>query len=127
MDRPVVQPRWQEWITLILGAWVFVSPWIFGFTASQAVTLNYFIVGAVMFVCSGAAIVRNESAEWVSLIAAVWLAVSPWILGYMTTQAPKGDAILVGVLGIIFAAWGLAQPERRMTRSHQFDEHRITH
>jgi hypothetical protein len=74
MERPVIQPRWQEWITLILGAWVFVSPWIFGFTASQAITLNYLIVGAVMFVCSGAAIARNESAEWISLIAAVWLA-----------------------------------------------------
>jgi hypothetical protein len=69
-----------------------------------------------MFVCSGAAIARNESAEWISLIAAVWLAVSPWILGYMGTSAPRGDAILVGILGVVFAAWGLAQHERRTTQ-----------
>jgi hypothetical protein len=115
MERPVATtgPRWQEWVTLVLGAWVFVSPWIFGFSASPGVSLNYFIVGAVMFVCSAVAISRNESAEWVSLIAAVWLAISPWIVGFMGRSTPKGDAILVGILGIIFAAWGLAQHERR--------------
>jgi hypothetical protein len=34
----------------------------------------------------------------------------------MATGAPRGDAILAGILGVVFAAWGLAQHERRATQ-----------
>lgn len=37
---------WEEWINVVLGAWLVVSPWVLG-TSSMA-TLNFVIVGLVV-------------------------------------------------------------------------------
>jgi hypothetical protein len=34
---------WEEWLNLIVGLWVMVSPWVLGFQGSQAMTVNVVI------------------------------------------------------------------------------------
>jgi hypothetical protein len=41
--------QWEDWINLILGAWLFISPWIFGYAATPAAAWNSWIVGALFF------------------------------------------------------------------------------
>lgn len=41
---------WQEWVNIVLGAWLIVSPWALGFNALQAAMVNALIVGAVVVV-----------------------------------------------------------------------------
>ncbi len=44
-------PRpWEEWINIIAGAWLFVSPWVLHYTATTAALWNSLIVGAVVFI-----------------------------------------------------------------------------
>lgn len=45
---------WQEWITLLLGIWVFVAPWVLGFSSSPfgAAAWDHWIVGALVFIFS---------------------------------------------------------------------------
>jgi hypothetical protein len=44
---------WEEWINLIAGAWVFVSPWVLGFYTGHTLVLwSSLIVGALVFVLS---------------------------------------------------------------------------
>ena len=43
---------WQEWLTLILGAWIFAAPWALGFTALPAASWDHWFVGAVIFLIS---------------------------------------------------------------------------
>lgn len=43
---------WEEWINLIAGAWVFVSPWVVGYYGHPAALWNALIVGALVFVLS---------------------------------------------------------------------------
>ena|SRR5436190_12645801 len=31
---------WEEWLNLIVGLWVIISPWVFGFEQSTAMTVN---------------------------------------------------------------------------------------
>lgn len=39
-------PRaWEEWTESVLGLWLVVSPWILGFTASEAATVNAVLSG----------------------------------------------------------------------------------
>lgn len=40
---------WQEWLSLIFGAWVFVSPWALGYTNLPAASWDQWIVGALVF------------------------------------------------------------------------------
>ena len=37
---------WEEWIVVVLGAWLVVSPWVLG--AALVATLNFVIVGLLV-------------------------------------------------------------------------------
>jgi hypothetical protein len=59
LNRPTV---WQERATLVLGAWMFISPWVFGFSnPSAGASWNQWIVGALIFLISGAAMAARRS------------------------------------------------------------------
>ncbi|HYG87742.1 MAG TPA: SPW repeat protein [Azospirillum sp.] len=36
---------WEEWINLVLGVWVFVSPWIFGLTGVTSAFWGHLAIG----------------------------------------------------------------------------------
>jgi len=38
---------WEEWINVILGAWLVISPWVLG-VASTAATVNFVIIGVLV-------------------------------------------------------------------------------
>jgi hypothetical protein len=38
---------WEEWLNLIVGLWALVSPWVFGFQGTKAMTVHVVIGAAV--------------------------------------------------------------------------------
>jgi hypothetical protein len=38
---------WEEWLNLIVGLWTLVSPWVFGFQGTTAMTVHVVIGAAV--------------------------------------------------------------------------------
>jgi hypothetical protein len=46
MTLSVFRP-WEEWINVILGAWLIICPWILGISAS-AVRANFIVVGVLI-------------------------------------------------------------------------------
>ncbi len=43
---------WQEYIDMVLGAWIFVAPWALGFTPLGGASWDHWIVGALIFLIS---------------------------------------------------------------------------
>jgi SPW repeat len=41
---------WKEWVNILLGAWILISPWLLHFSGSTALTWNAVISGAVVIV-----------------------------------------------------------------------------
>jgi len=41
--------QWEDWINVILGAWLFISPWVYGYTGTESAAWNSYIVGALIF------------------------------------------------------------------------------
>lgn len=41
--------KWEEWLTLILGGWLIVSPWVIGFTHTTAMHFSIGIGAVVAF------------------------------------------------------------------------------
>lgn len=39
----------QEWITLVLGAWIFIAPWVLGFVLLQKASWDHWVVGVLVF------------------------------------------------------------------------------
>jgi hypothetical protein len=63
---------------LILGAFLFLSPWIFGFGGTAAGNANIAgIVIAALAIAALAAFAVWE--EWLNLIVGLWLIASPWL------------------------------------------------
>ena len=48
---------WEEWTNLALGAWLLISPWLLGFSTSALLTWNAVLVGVVVVILAGWALV----------------------------------------------------------------------
>ena len=44
---------WEEWVNVILGAWLLVSPWLLGFSTVTALMSNAVLIGALIILCAG--------------------------------------------------------------------------
>jgi SPW repeat len=54
---------WKEWIDLVLGAWLVVSPWLVGFSAVNALMWNAVLIGAFIIVCAWCALSDKQGAK----------------------------------------------------------------
>ena len=86
--------KWCDVANLILGAFLFFSPWIFGFDAGK-VSQNAYIAGIVIAVLAIAALAAFAVwEEWLNLIVGLWVLVSPWVLGFQGTMTATKSSTL---------------------------------
>ncbi len=48
--------RWQDWITTLVGLYVFLSPWILGFSDAGALVWSSVISGVILIAMAAGAI-----------------------------------------------------------------------
>jgi hypothetical protein len=103
---------------LILGAFLFFSPWIFNFDGGK-LTQNATITGIVMVVLAIAALAAFAVwEEWLNLIVGLWAVVSPWVLHFQGNHTATTVHVVVGAIVAILAAverWLTAQNPPRVT------------
>ncbi|MCB4457883.1 SPW repeat protein [Leisingera sp. McT4-56] len=51
---------WEEWIEIVLGAWLIISPWVLGYS-SVAILTWMAVIGGAVIVAMGATVVY---ADW---------------------------------------------------------------
>ena len=111
--------RFCDVANLILGAILFISPWMFAFAAG-AQTQNAWICGLAVIVLAIAAIAAFAVwEEWLNLIVGLWAVVSPWVLGFQGTTAMTVH-VVIGILVAILAAvelWMMYQNPPHRTAS----------
>lgn len=124
MAHSLRSDRWRNWVMLVLGAWLFLTPWIFGFTVGAPVegattgfstaAWNAWIVGVVIAALALWAALRfAEWHDWVNGVLGVWLVVSPWILGFAALTAAVWNHVIVGLVVVILAAWEIWDVRRQ--------------
>lgn len=99
-------------INLALGAFLFVSPWIFGFTSGLGWHTSWIAGTAICiiaissigdFVASTSDFFETE--EWLTLAIGLWLAACPWILGFhddtMAMQVHFAVGVVVATIAIV--------------------------
>ena len=100
--------HWQDPVNIVLGVWLIVSPWVLGF---QDVTLAMWSTVATGIalgaVALGATLVPRAWEEWTEGALAIWLAVSPWVLGFATVENAMVNAVLVSAAILVLALWVL--------------------
>lgn len=90
---------------LILGAILFISPWLLEFRAEGYATWNAWITGGIIaIVALMAAIQAYEWEEWVNFLAGWWALVSPWLLGFSEVASATWTHVAIGVIVTVLAS-----------------------
>jgi hypothetical protein len=104
----------QDWINLICGVLLFVSPWALGFSGDLMAARTAWVGGAIIFIMSVAALAQfAEWEEWVALVVGVLVIIAPWVLGFATVHVAMWSCVVLGavvVLSSISEIWAVHHP-----------------
>lgn len=114
--------QFENWLSLLLGVWFFMTPWLVTHNLSEAQTSlinwNAWLVGAAVIISASLALQSLKPwEEWANLILGVWLILSPWILGYAAEKGLLWNSIIVGLAITVLS--GLALPEAQKLQQRQ--------
>lgn len=78
-----VHRNWEDWLGMLLGIVIGLSPWISGEMGTQNTMLNAIVVGMTLFVLAEfEATNLHRWQEGCVLLLGLWLGASPFIFGY---------------------------------------------
>jgi len=112
--------RWQVWVSLIAGAWLFVSPWVLGYTAATAGMWSAYILGAVAVLLALWTLTAPDArigAAGLAVIGALAF-VTPWVIGFGGYAAARVDAWIVGAVIAVVSLWALTEGGSRREPRH---------
>jgi len=103
--------RWQDWTNLLLGAWLFVSPWLMSYAdALPNAAWNAWALGAAIVLLAVLAMYRPKAwEEGLNIVLGAWVAVSPWVLGFTSDGEVTANAVAVGGIVTLLAIWAMAE------------------
>jgi hypothetical protein len=95
---------WRETVTVLLGAHLFLAPWIFGTSENTTSSANAWIAGACIVAATWRVPVVSgrRAAELIKVTMGTWLLAAPFALGFAGTGA-AWNAWLVGALILALA------------------------
>jgi hypothetical protein len=89
----------QDWIILVCGVLLFVSPWAMGFAGDMAAARAAGVGGIVIAAMAIAALVQfAEWEDWVALIAGVLMIVAPWVMGFAAMHYAAWAFVVLGLI-----------------------------
>lgn len=110
--------RWQDWVTLVAGIWFAAAPWALGYGDSDNLVLyNAIVVGIALVLFSAGALTKPETwEEVVDFLIGIWAMASPWVLGFNGLRDLTVNAVVVGLIVAILAAWTALERSHVMER-----------
>jgi hypothetical protein len=104
----------QDWISLVCAAVLFLSPWLFSYSADAVAARTAWISAIVIGILTIAALVQfAEWEEWVTMLLGLWLIVAPWIVGFSMIGHAVASFVILGVivaLASISELWQVHHP-----------------
>ncbi len=103
--------RWQDWVLLAGGVWLFLAPWILSTADNAASSWNAWILGILVIATAWWALAQptERTPEWLQGLYGIWLFVAPWVLGFATLAAAAWNAWIVGIGLVLFALLAYAE------------------
>jgi len=89
----------RDWINLICGVLLFISPWALGFSGNMTAAMTAWVGGLVIAIMGLAAIIQfAEWEDWVALVAGVLMIVAPWIIGFAAVGYAAWAFVMLGLI-----------------------------
>jgi SPW repeat len=81
-----VHRAWEDWVGILLGVLIGLSPWLAGQEDQESVMWNAMLVGAlVLFLAAVELVDLHRWEETGEIACGLWLIASPYIFGYAGT------------------------------------------
>ena len=97
--------RWQDYVTMLFGVFLFISPFVFGETSHGAATVSAYVLGVLLFISGILAAMNRESRRSLFVnapgIVAVITFVAAVVLGFAGGNGIAGIAWTAGALAIL--------------------------
>ena len=112
----MARPGWRDWMSVLLGTYLFCTPWLFGAAGAAASSRNARIVGVCLFGVTmwALSVSMPRTAGWIKAALGSWLLTAPFMLNFGGPAAWNAWAVgtlttivSVGVAGIAFALLSL--------------------
>jgi hypothetical protein len=103
----MIATRWQDCSNLVLGLWLFVSPWVLGYAGGAAAWNAYVLGSGIVLIALLAASMPKAWEELINTLLGVWLVLSPFVIGFSSMRKVSLHTVLVGILVTAFAAWAM--------------------
>jgi hypothetical protein len=110
--------RWQDWGNMVLGAWMFVSPWVLGFAPfGEVPALSAWMLGSAIALLAVMAIqVPQAWEEGINSLLGISVLASPWVLDFERHSIARSNAVIVGTLVTALAVWAMLSDVRLRER-----------
>jgi hypothetical protein len=91
------------WVNVLFGIWVIISPFLVQFARLQAAMWNNVIVGVVIALLAliRTSLPRQSGWSWANVILGIWMIISPFALGVMTTAILWNNIILGVAIALV--------------------------
>lgn len=98
--------RWQDQLILLLGLWLFITPWVFTYPIPSPQAWNAYVAGAVIAILAAFELYKTYFwAVVVNLLLGIWVAISPWVMKVASQRELMWNELIVGVAVIVLALW----------------------
>jgi hypothetical protein len=105
------QGRIASALNAVLGAWLVLTPWLFGFVSDhKAESVLIIAAGSAVGVLSTARYLwprEGVALSWSTLFLGGWLMLAPWARGYVADLPLFWSSTVVGAATIVFSVWSI--------------------
>ena len=101
--------RLQDWLTVVIGVLLFISPFVLGATANQAAAWTAYAGGVLLAIAGLWSLIKirsspaNHFPEWSEIVIGVLVFLAPWALGFTGLTALAWSAWIAGILAVALA------------------------
>lgn len=115
----MVTRRWQDGVNLVLGLWLFTSPWILDYAGTTAAGNAYVMGTGIVVFAAFAAYMPKAWEEVLNTLLGIWLVLAPFLLGFTAMTGIALHTVVVGVLVTAFAVWAMFSDPQFYERWHK--------
>ena len=89
------------WVNVLLGIWVIVSPFVLEYTAPRVIWSNVVAGAIVLIIALLRTVVRQPGWSWINVLLAIWIIISPFVLGFLSAAEMWNNIALGIIIGAI--------------------------